>query len=594
MHSTNARILLAGLGLLLSCFAGASADSNRETPRLVEQWRAAHRLIDLHQHIQMTTQHVTRAVGIMDAVGVGIAVNLGTGTVTPGKDGAPSEFERGKRLTDALYPGRFLHYMILDYAGLDGPDFSARAVKQIEEGHRLGSAGLKEFKRLGLTVRDGQGKVLGVDDPRLDPVWQRCGELGMPVSIHVADPKAFWAPFDDKNERWKELKDHKSWWFGDRNKFPPWKDLLESLNRVIARHPKTTFVCVHFANNAEELDWVDASLSRYPNMMADLAARIPEIGRHDPEKVRRLFLKHQDRIVFGTDFMVYDRLILGSSGNEPPPGNVDAEVFYDKHWRWLETRDRNWEHMTPIQGDWTISSIGLPASVLRKIYFENAQKLLARSLPLPTATARRIARDFAPDGDLAKPVWQMARPIRIENSSSDFGARPDMATTVRLLWSDNYLYLGFECPFTKLTVFEPARKDRERFDMERQGVSLWDRDVVEAFINADVSDVNHYTEFQVAPSNERLDLLLQLPKRDFDWSSGFESAVRVDKKARVWSCEWRIPLKALSPTKPMPGTRWRMNLFRCDRANSAMLAWSPTLKGSFHVPARFGTLQFEE
>ena len=104
----------------------------------------------------------------------------------------------------------------------------------------------------------------------------------MPVSIHVADPKAFWLPYDDKNERWKELKDHKSWWFGDTNKFPPWKELLEALNRVIARHPKTTFVCVHFANNAEELDWVDQSLSRYPNMMADLAARIPEIGRHDP------------------------------------------------------------------------------------------------------------------------------------------------------------------------------------------------------------------------------------------------------------------------------------------------------------------------
>src|SRR5437667_10652930 len=110
-------------------------------------------------------------------------------------------------------------------------------------------------------------------------------------------------------------------------------------------------------------------------MMVDLAARIPEIGRHDPEKVRRLFLKYQDRILVATDFQVYDRLTLGSSGQEPPPTDADAEVFFAKEWRWLETRDRNWAHMTPIQGNWTISSIGLPEMALRKIYFDNARKL---------------------------------------------------------------------------------------------------------------------------------------------------------------------------------------------------------------------------
>jgi predicted TIM-barrel fold metal-dependent hydrolase len=116
-------------------------------------------------------------------------------------------------------------------------------------------------------------------------------------------------------------------------------------------------------------------------MMADLAARIPELGRHDPAAVRRLFLKHQDRILFATDFQVFNRLILGSSGNEPPPTDADAEEFFAKEWRWLETNDREWPHMTPIQGDWNISSIGLPDSVLRKIYFDNANKILARSLP---------------------------------------------------------------------------------------------------------------------------------------------------------------------------------------------------------------------
>jgi len=398
-----------------------------------EQWRSQHRIIDLHEHIECTTQRLDRAVRILDSVGVGLAINLSGWTVTKGQGENSSEFERNKALTDALYPGRFMQYMNLDYAGWDEPGFAQRAATQIEEGHRLGAAGFKEFKRLGLYLRGGRGKLLKVDDPKLDLMWERCGQLGMPVSIHVADPKAFWLPYDEKNELCKELKDHKSWWFGDTNKFPAWKELLESLNRVIERHPKTTFVCVHFANNAEELEWVDQALSRHPNMMADLAARIPEIGRHDPEKVRRLFIKHQDRILFATDFQVYDRLILGSSGNEPKPTDADAEVFFQNEWRWLETSDCNWPHMTPIQGDWTISSIHLPTAVLRKVYFDNARRLLARSLPKPVLKARHLSHDFEISGSLSEPVWQTAEPIEMDQSSADGRVQPEVSTQVRAL-----------------------------------------------------------------------------------------------------------------------------------------------------------------
>ncbi len=550
------------------------------------QWRAERRLIDLHQHINGTKPHVTRAVKIMDAVGIGISVNLSGGTVTTGTNGAPSAFEKIKAMTDQMFPGRFLHYMNLDYKGWDKPDFAERAAKQVEEGFRLGAAGLKEFKRLGLYLRDGEGKLIKIDDPKLDGVWSKCGELGMPISIHVTDPKAFWLPFDEKNERWKELRDHKPWWFGDTNIYPPRMELLGALNRVIARHPKTRFVCVHFANNAEELEWVDQSLTKYPNMMADLAARIPEVGRHDPEKVRALFVKHQDRIVFATDFQVHDRLILGSSGNEPPPTDQDAQVFFEKHWRWLETRDRDWAHMTPIQGDWTISSIGLPAEVLRKIYFDNARKLLARSLPTPSAKAARVKEDFRPDGALSDPAWANAPGVWMDTQSKDGAPHPAVATQVKLLWSDAYLYLGYRCPFTKLTKFEPVS--------EKERLGLWDRDVVEAFINSDAGNVKHYTEFEVAPTNEKLDLILKLPERDFEWSSGFESAVRVDEANKIWECEMRIPMNKLAAGAPKVGTRWRINLYRCDRANQAFLAWNPTLTGSFHAPERFGYLDFLE
>ncbi len=584
-----ASVLIACCTSALSANAAEEADARAQAAR----WRSEHRIIDLHQHVGYSQAHLARAVKIMDAVGIGIAADLDGGTVTRGADGAPSAFERNKRLADTLFPGRFVHYMHLDYGAWNEPDFSARAVRQIEEGRALGAAGFKEFKRLGLYLRDKAGALIKIDDPKLDPVWQRCGELGMPVSIHVADPKAFWLPYDAANERWKELKDHRSWWFGDPAKFPPWKELLEALNRVIARHPGTTFVCVHFANCAEELQWVDASLSRYPNMMADLAARIPEIGRHDPAVVHDLFVKHQDRILFGTDFMVYDRLILGSSGNEPPPTDADAETFYAKEWRFLETLDKNWEHMTPIQGDWTISSIGLPAAVLRKIYFDNARKLLGRSLPAPVARARKIAEDFEPDGRLDKPVWQTASSVNVEYTLKDYAARPELSTSVRILWSERYLYLGYECPYTRLTVFEPPLAEGKRIGPA--DASLWDRDVVEAFIGADAERIRRYAEFEVAPTNEKLDLMItNLPEKDFAWGSGFTSAVKVGSAPGVWTCEVRIPLAALSERPPAPGVRWRLHLYRSDRAHGVFLAWNPTLQGSAHVPERFGVLEFTQ
>ena len=584
-------VLLAIGALMFASSAWANADPADNLAAVhaqAEQWRAEHRVIDLHMHIDFTPEHLGRAVKIMDSVGIGVGVNLGTGTVTPGAKGEPSDFERNKALADKLFPGRLVHYMLLDYHGWDDADWSEHAVRQIDEGHRLGAAGLKEFKRLGLYLRDGKGRLLKIDDPKLDPVWERCGELNMPISIHVADPRAFWEPYNDQNERWKELKGHRAWWFGDKNRYPAWKDLLEALNRVIERHPKTTFVCVHFANDPEELDWVDQSLGKYPNMMADIAARVPELGRHDPQAVRALFIKYQDRILFGTDFMVYDRLILGSSGpDEPPPTDGDAEVFYAKEWRWLETLDRDWPHMTPIQGDWNISSIGLPAPVLRKIYFDNARKLLARSLPAPVIKAAHVEQDFVPDGDLSKPVWQKAQVARLEYSLRDAVAMPDISTAVRCLWSRDYLYLAYQCPFTKLTVFDdPAPKGKR--------MGLWDRDVVEAFIGSDADHINRYAEFEVAPTNERLDLLLKLPDKDLDWTSRFESATRKDEATGMWTAELRIPMSALSDKPPQAAARWRINLYRHDVAHGAFLAWNPTLTGNAHTPERFGVLELEE
>jgi hypothetical protein len=216
----------------------------------------------------------------------------------------------------------------------------------------------------------------------------------------------------------------------------------------------------------------------------------------------------------------------------------------------------------------------------------NVRQPLARSMPLPTLRAARVSADFELTGTLANPAWKRATPARMEYESETAAAHPDVATSVRVLWSDKYLYLGYESPFTTLSFFEPANLDQKR-------IGLWERDVVEAFICPDPKQLTHYSEYEVAPNGEKLDLILQLPERDFKWNSGFETAVKVDAKRQVWRAEMRIPLQAFGGSKPQPGARWRINLFRCDKAHNANLAWSPTLNKTYHVPEKFGWMVFE-
>ena len=582
-------VLIGWVGLVVGFGSMARAELETPPPWPGDAWRREHRIMDLHQHIGASEEYVRRALGILDRSGVGVAVNLSGGTVISKAD-QPSEFERWTAISLKVAPGRWVAYFNLDYTGWDDPGFAERAVAQVDTAHRLGAAGLKEYKRLGLFLRDAKGELIRIDDPRLDGVWRRCGELGMPVSIHIADPRAFWLPYNAQNERWRELKDHRSWWFGDPKQFPSREQLLDALIRVVERHPLTTFVAVHFVSNAEDVDWVDQQLQRHPNLNADLAARIPELGRHDPERMRRLFTRHADRIFFATDFQVYDRLILGSSGDGDRPSDDDALDFFHKEWRWLETRDRDWPHMTPIQGDWTISGIGLTENILRKVYFDNARRLLVRSLPPTELVARKITRDFVPNGLLEEPEWGRAAPFPLEQETRDGRVRPELSTPVRALWSDRFLYLGYECPFTALTDYGDAQPG-ERIQSPS---ALWDRDVVELFVAPDPKHLDRYTEYEWAPNGEALDLRIRKPDSDFAWSSGMEWRVRVDRERQVWICEVRIPLGALAEAMPTDGTRWKVNLYRIDRSQRAFLASNPTLNGSFHTPERFGWLVFRQ
>jgi predicted TIM-barrel fold metal-dependent hydrolase len=256
------------------------------------------------------------------------------------------------------YPGRFMVMTQIDWSKIDDPNFSQLMVKQVDDSVRRGARGLKILKELGLGVRDAGGKLIPVDDPRLDPVWEECGRLGIPVFIHVADPEAFFHPIDANNERYEELIEHPDWSFYGPQ-FPSIQELMAQRDRMFAKHPHTTFAVLHFGSWPENLDFVEQTLGKFPNVMIETGAREAELGRQ-PRRVRRLFLKYFDRIMFGTD--------EGAS-----------EEMYHNYFRWLETEDEYFPYAQyPAQGRWMIYGLGLPDEVLEKVYHGNAERLFGQ------------------------------------------------------------------------------------------------------------------------------------------------------------------------------------------------------------------------
>jgi predicted TIM-barrel fold metal-dependent hydrolase len=332
-------------------------------------------VIDTHTHFlpfppdptEVAEATVRRAIQVMDDNGIAKVVDL--------NGGFGDALKRRIALYERLASGRIIVFTNIDFSKVNDPQFPKKAMADLEESYRGGARGLKVFKSLGLVHKDAGGKLLRFDDPRFDAVWAKCGELGIPIWFHVGDPAAFFRPPTPDNERYAELSVHPEWsFYGEQ--FPTREELLTQMVNVLLRHPETTFVGVHFGNNPENYRYVAAVLDRCPNFNIDTAARVGEIGRHDPAKLREFFLKYQDRVLFGSDTVFGpDNIDLGV----PMPGkrtNAEAHAFFDTHWKFFETSARTMDHPSPIQGNWKVNAIDLPAAVLRKFYKENAQRLI--------------------------------------------------------------------------------------------------------------------------------------------------------------------------------------------------------------------------
>lgn len=325
-------------------------------------------IIDVHVHV--SPAGVPRLLELMGRRGVSRAVNLSGGHPLSGLD---EQLEAAAREA-----GKIIVFTTLAYEQARFPNYGERMAQLVRMAHARGARGLKIAKVLGLALDTREGRRIPVDDPALDPVFATAGELGMPVAIHTGDPEAFWLPVDANNPRRKELEAHPAWAVSGRD-VPSFDGLLAELEARIARHPHTTFISVHFGNAAERPEYVARLLRQYPNLYIDTAARIPEMGRHDASTMRAFFIEFQDRILYGSDLGVGPDpapLFLGSQGKTPPTDR-DVERFFDASRRYFETGDRQFDHPTPIQGDWKIDGIALPRVVLAKVYHHNAARVLA-------------------------------------------------------------------------------------------------------------------------------------------------------------------------------------------------------------------------
>lgn len=330
---------------------------------------AAFPVVDAHNHLWGNWK-VNDIVEVMDEVGIvayfDLTANANMRWIGGGYSVGQGRIEDFFDNCAAKHPGRFFCFTAATFAKPtdkplfeDASRFVDETIEMLNRHVEIGARGLKILKALGLHYKDANGKLILIDDERLAPIWEHAGKLGIPVLAHQSDPVAFFEPVTPENEHYLSLQKYSSWSFADPE-FPRKGELIKHRDNLIRRHPNTTFILPHVANYAERLDYVSQLLDDNPNVYIDLSARMDELGRK-PEKSREFFIRYQDRILFGTDM----------------PASVE---MYRSYFRFLETFD---EDLIPPDYDgtfgryrWKISGIGLEKDVLKKIYHQNALKII--------------------------------------------------------------------------------------------------------------------------------------------------------------------------------------------------------------------------
>lgn len=311
--------------------------------------RAKFPFIDVHNHqFNMPDANLSFLLQEMDKLNMAVMVNLsGRGR------GSSKHLEAAIENTRKYNARRFIVFTNIDFSDIDDPEWQKETMKQLEDDVRMGANGLKIYKNLGMSARDSKGERIKVDDPRLGPIWDKCGELGIPVLIHSADPRQFWQPIDPNNERWLELKLHRN----RRHDNDPvkWETIIAEQHNMFRRHPKTKFINAHLGWFGNDLKKLGALLDEIPNMYTEIGAVIAELGRQ-PRFARDFLVRYQDRVMFGKDSWVPEE--------------------YSTYFRVLETKDDYFPYHKRYHAFWRMYGLDLPDDVLKKIYYKNALKLI--------------------------------------------------------------------------------------------------------------------------------------------------------------------------------------------------------------------------
>lgn len=309
--------------------------------------QAKYPFVDVHNHQwDMPNQDVAATARSMDSLNMAVMVNL--------SGQSDKHIKASVDNIEANAPDRFIVFANIDFEGIDQPGWTERTVTQLQKDYQNGARGLKIYKNLGLTVTDSQGNRVPTDDPRLDPVWATCGELGIPVLIHTGEPAVFWEPIDEHNERWLELT-----MFPNRYRnpaeYPSWEEVMNEQWNVFRKHPNTTFINAHLGWLANDLARLGKLLDTYPNVHTEIAAVLAELGRQ-PRTARQFLIDYQDRVMFGKDTWRPEE--------------------YHVYFRVLETADEYFDYYRKRHAFWKMYGLNLPDEVLKKLYYKNALKVI--------------------------------------------------------------------------------------------------------------------------------------------------------------------------------------------------------------------------
>lgn len=312
--------------------------------------KAKYPFIDVHNHQwRMPDMDLGELIREMDKMNMSVMINLS------GKSRNSEErLYKSLKNVSENYPNRFIVFTNVDFNNIDQPGWAENAAEQLEKDVEMGARGLKIYKSLGMFIKDSNGTRISIDDPRIDPVWAKCGELGIPVLIHAADPKPFWGQHDKNNERWLELKLRPRRKRSDTNP-APWEVIIKEQHNVFRKHPETTFINAHFGWYANDLGKLSELMEEFQNMYVEFGAVIAELGRQ-PRNAKRFFTKFQDRILFGKDSYRPDE--------------------YATYFRVLETDDEYFPYHKRYHAFWRMYGLNLDDEILKKVYYKNALDII--------------------------------------------------------------------------------------------------------------------------------------------------------------------------------------------------------------------------